>query len=1124
MRRIFSMVCILALVLCVSLAMNTALPSFAFAEEEFYEEDFVEGEFSEPDPTEPPTPPPTEVPTPAPTDTPAPTEAPTPAPTDTPAPTEAPTPAPTEAPTPAPTEAPTPAPTEAPTPAPTEAPTQAPTEAPTPAPTDTPAPTPTAKPPKEKEVFEHGYATLRIDADVYEDASLNSRKYIGRFVEADALVYCLAREEGKKDDVMLITFAVKKGGELELLEGWIRAWNVFPVPEKELKALDKKIREDDYALYDEDDNGEDEKDVALPATPFRTEEELNAAAATEAPADETEPETPAPEEETPDEPEPVAENTETESTPAEAGESADENTEAEILIEGGESVTAPESVPADEGESSEARAADVLDAQGEAAETNAPAAQSVPAEGSAIQAENAPAEESIPEDAGEPAALDVQTANDVPAVDQMPDAESVTAAPDAPAVLDVQAANEAPAANQMSDAGNDSAGPDAPAVLDVQAANDAPAANQMPDAGNDSAGPDAPAGESEVADGRALTADGAAAGEGNDIPQDESTAAADANMDTGVTAGDDALSGDNTPADGSTPVEAVPSAQESMPAGGDAPSSPDAPQFVEDAVVLDVVPGDESFMTEDELVAHEQSTVPAAVPQEEETVDPAGFFVDPSVPPAAPAAEEETSAAGETATGSEEGTEETEAEEGTQETEYLPATFTPRVALISKGKSEALEARSFTLSADSYNPEGAELGETNQVTLSPGEESTFDEITFTEAGSYGFAIKEDDQEAFPWELTVVVGENPDMEQLYIDTTKTVYARADNLNLTNDAAAAFELVPRAPELLNPEVEFSVRKIIAESDPQGDGKTYLPIKEVPAITFTLRRPSGATNTATVPAMPVGTTTGNTTISKVTLEPGNYTYTITENAGTAEFIKYNETQHVISVTVSNTDENGDGYYDCTIVSKDGEGQAIIDDDIIDHQGSNSLRAVFRNQYKTVPLTVKLGVTMPITEDPSFTIRVNTDVPGTLPGGGSSQSMSFSLKDGEEKIIYGLPVGTKYEVIGESAEGYTVSYDPGSTGETTEEEGTAKNRVLVNYLGKDSASVDLDTWLLLYGYPYKDDNTNTYYYYPNTGTYFKIELVPPDDAPKSQQTRTNRAVFSYSGPKRTNQYRSLR
>ncbi|MCR4707586.1 MAG: hypothetical protein K5746_06530, partial [Clostridiales bacterium] len=47
---------------------------------------------------------------------------------------------------------------------------------------------------------------------------------------------------------------------------------------------------------------------------------------------------------------------------------------------------------------------------------------------------------------------------------------------------------------------------------------------------------------------------------------------------------------------------------------------------------------------------------------------------------------------------------------------------------------------------------------------------------------------------------------------------------------------------------------------------------------------------------------------------------------------------------------------------------------------------------------------------------------------------------------------------------------------------------------------------------------------YYPNTGTYFKIELVPPDDAPKSQQTRTNRAVFSYSGPKRTNQYRSLR
>jgi hypothetical protein len=42
-------------------------------------------------------------------------------------------------------------------------------------------------------------------------------------------------------------------------------------------------------------------------------------------------------------------------------------------------------------------------------------------------------------------------------------------------------------------------------------------------------------------------------------------------------------------------------------------------------------------------------------------------------------------------------------------------------------------------------------------------------FTFTEAGTYGFAIVDDAQEEFPWELTVVVGENPAMEQLYIDT-------------------------------------------------------------------------------------------------------------------------------------------------------------------------------------------------------------------------------------------------------------------------------------------------------------------------------------------------------------------
>ncbi len=61
-------------------------------------------------------------------------------------PTETPTSAPTEAPTSAPTEAPTSAPTEAPTSAPTEAPTSAPTEAPTAAPTEAPTNVPTEQP------------------------------------------------------------------------------------------------------------------------------------------------------------------------------------------------------------------------------------------------------------------------------------------------------------------------------------------------------------------------------------------------------------------------------------------------------------------------------------------------------------------------------------------------------------------------------------------------------------------------------------------------------------------------------------------------------------------------------------------------------------------------------------------------------------------------------------------------------------------------------------------------------------------------------------------------------------------------------------------------------------------
>ena len=1049
LNRIRAMLCLFALLLCLPLSLGAGLPSFALAEEdEFFEEGFEE-DFEEPEPTEAPTPKPT----------PKPTEAPTPKPTETPTPkpTETPTPEPAENPTEEPTAEPTEAPTEeaagSPVPEPTPEAENTPSEAPAETQAETPKPTetPTAAPEKkEKEVFEHGYATLRIDADVYEDASLNTRRYIGRFVEADAVVYCLARAEGKKDDVMLITFAARRGRELNLYEGWIRAWNVTPVPERDLKALDKTIREGDYALYDEDDNGEDEKDVALPPTPFRTEAQLNAAAAAT--------ETSAPEE----------------SAQPELDSQAQGDALPESGASAGDAAAAGQAVPRESASAGDA-AHTARSEPGESASAGDAAAAGQAASGSGDAAGDADPEESAPE------------------------AESLAA--------ESGASSAAAPANRISAEDGGAAGAAAASGAENDSAVGA-AADESASAGEGASG-DA---ESRAAAG--TDTDGAApsASAGESVPGEDGDAAE---------ASAPSASEDIRIADGDTSADGA----ETAPYG-EAPG--EGPEDEEEGA-LPFVPGDESFLTEEELSGQQALTGEAKyedAPQEEDDPDPAGFFEDASALPGEVPGGGEGGGA-EDANAEQEGDAEAEqTSESGEETGsgYGAVTFAPRVALSARfteaeedPEAIAAESRSFTLSADRYNPEGAALGETNQVTLSPGEEAAFDEITFTEAGAYGFAIQEDEQGSFPWELTVVVGENPDMEQLYIDTTQTVYTRAADLSLTNDTAAAFDLVPRPEEdtLKNPVITLGVSKTILAST--QNGTDYYPLKTVSAIPFTITPSSGSpapdSTTATVAAMPVGTTEGEATFGTVTLAPEKtYTYTVTETAAGDAFIEYDSSSHVITIKVENTDSDGDGYYDYTITA--------------DSVDESEAKAAFENQYLSEPFTVKVSVSTPNPGDEgrSFSIRVNTDVPGTLPSGESSQSLTFSLADAEEQIIYGLPVGTEVEVIGENASGYTVTYDPEQKRTVTAEEGTAVNRVLVNFLGTDSVSVDLDTWLLLYGYSYRDDGTNSYYYYPNTSTYFKIELIPPADAPASQSTRTNRAVFAFSGQRFSSQYRSLR
>ena len=971
---------VLALLLFLSFSVGILQPDYAFAEDgEFFEEDFSGEDMSEPEPTEAPTPKPT------------------------PKPTEAPTPKPTPEPTEEPTPEPTPEPTEEPTPEPTPEPAEEPTPEPTPEATEAPTAKPTEKPAEEtkRDVFEHGYATLRIDADVYEDSSLNTRKYVGRFVEENALVYCLARAEGKKDDVMLVTFAVWKGRELRILEGWLRAWNVTPVPEKEWKALDKKIREADYALYDEDEDGEDEEDVALPPTPFRTAEQLSAAA------------------------EPANEPAGVSLPGEEAGseETADLPPEEESGDEAGQTGMMPDEEGTPE---LNARSFESAEEKGTSPEQEA-SLEDAPEE---LPSADVPAEENAPEE-------------DVPAEEnQEGEEEDFVEIPFAEPDTEIKETEQAARSVKAHEVGD---------------SEPLPEGNAAEEAGSDEK---VPAEVAAPAEDQSFEDEGAEAGlpENSEIPEDE-----------------------GMPAEANA-AEDLPEEEES---------------FVE-------VPGDESFLTGEETSAPEkqEAAEPGSDVPKEEFIYPAGVF---DAAPAAQPVEEDV----------EEESENPETQEGE---DFLPATFVPRVGLTETDEGNETEARSFSLSADSYNPEGAELGEVKQVTLTPGEEAAFDEITFTKAGTFGFAIQDDAQEEFPWELTVVVGENPDMEQLYIDTTQTVYARANDLTLTNDALAAFEFVPRDPDFKNPEIELNVHKTILPSVQSGN--EYYPLKEVPTIYFSLTAASGtpmpAKKNIAIGPMPVSSDPydyeAEETFGTVSLSPGTYHYTVKEAAGTATFIEYDDTEHGITVTVKETDDDNDGYYDYEITA----------DSVYDNEAT----ALFENPYLSEPLTVRVEVTTPNPGDEhrKFSVRINTDVPSSVPG--STLSFMFNLADGEQTVVFGLPVGSEYEVVGESAAGYSVTYQPTAKGEITKEEGTEKNRVLVSYLGKDSVSVDLDTWLLLYGYtpPFKDDGSNTYYYYPNYNTYFKIELTPPDELSAWQTTRTNRAVFAFSGQKYGNKYRSLR
>lgn len=156
----------------------------------------------------------------------------------------------------------------------------------------------------------------------------------------------------------------------------------------------------------------------------------------------------------------------------------------------------------------------------------------------------------------------------------------------------------------------------------------------------------------------------------------------------------------------------------------------------------------------------------------------------------------------------------------------------------------------------------------------------------------------------------------------------------------------------------------------------------------------------------------------------KPGTYTYVITEQSGDETALTFSKATYRATVTV--TDDGAGKLSPKTKIAQ------LTDDD-----GSAAERtveaAVFTNTAKTGNLTVKKTVVGGDSQrEFGFTVALadgdGEPVSGTFGKGKNAVTFAdgkatFTLKDGGEKTIAGLPVGARYTVTEDAAEGYTTA-----------------------------------------------------------------------------------------------------
>lgn len=156
----------------------------------------------------------------------------------------------------------------------------------------------------------------------------------------------------------------------------------------------------------------------------------------------------------------------------------------------------------------------------------------------------------------------------------------------------------------------------------------------------------------------------------------------------------------------------------------------------------------------------------------------------------------------------------------------------------------------------------------------------------------------------------------------------------------------------------------------------------------------------------------------------KPGTYTYVITEQSGDEVALTFSKATYRATVTVT---DNGAGKLSAKTEI------AQLTDDAGDAAGRTVEAAVFTNTAKTGSLTVKKTVVGGDSQrEFGFTVALadgdGEPVSGTFGKGEHAVTFTdgkatFTLKDGGEKTVAGLPVGAHYTVTEDAAEGYTTT-----------------------------------------------------------------------------------------------------